>query len=60
MIAWTGMEWQRSASVWTCINDATVSRQLGVNARRSLQARLNLSSATDRIEHHLCRYANAA
>ncbi len=53
------MEWQWSASV-CMLNDATVSRQLGINARRGVEARCNLSSGTDRIEHHLRRYAKAA
>lgn len=44
-------------AVTRLLQDPTLARQLGGNARRAVEAKWGLSSATDRIERELARYS---
>ena len=42
------------------LDNPSLGRQLGANARRAVETKWSLASATDRIEHYLTRYARTA
>jgi glycosyltransferase involved in cell wall biosynthesis len=42
------------------LHDSDLARHLGTNARRVVETKWSLASATDRIEHYLTRYARTA
>ncbi len=48
------------AAISRLLDDPSLARQLGANARRTVEAKWSLASATDRIEHYLARYARTA
>ena len=48
------------AAISRLLADPTLARQLGANARRAVETKWSLASATDRIEHYLARYARTA
>jgi glycosyltransferase involved in cell wall biosynthesis len=48
------------AAISRLLHDSDLARQLGTNARRVVETKWSLASATDRIEHYLTRYARTA
>jgi glycosyltransferase involved in cell wall biosynthesis len=48
------------AAISRLLHDSDLARQLGTNARRVVETKWSLASATDRIEHYLARYARTA
>ena len=48
------------AGVTHLLQDPALARQLGANARKAVEEKWSLASATDRIEQELARYARAA
>ena len=48
------------AAINRLLHDSDLARQLGTNARRVVETKWSLASATDRIEHYLTQYARTA
>lgn len=49
-----------AAAVARLLQDPQFAQQLGTNARNAVAAKWSMTAATDRIEHHLTRYARTA